>query len=321
MKIQKKFQAAVIGAGSIGAFFDNRTVKRILTHAHAYHSHPGFSLAAFIDTNKRRAQKAAQLWGGRAYGSISELFSNEVIDVVSVCVPDESHYTVLNELKDRPLKGGIIEKPLTGSPANSKKIADSTLFSRNPFLVNYTRRFDPKYQALRKKIQSGAFGKFVSGNAFYGKGLLHNGSHILDLLLFFGFEVERAEVHKRVFDFYRGDPTCAATLHVRGGGIFTMNMVPHSLYRVLEFDLLFEKGRVRAMQDCLLLEEFTPKKDKVFDGYTVLVQGKSTKIDPSGYLFSVVNNLYESLTGKNKPLSTVQDGYEVEKLCAMILKK
>ena len=86
---------------------------------------------------------------------------------------------VINELNPKIL---LLEKPLAISLEGAKKI--KKLCETKPDLivfVNYVRRYLPLVKKWRDKIISGEIGSFLSGNIIYGKGLLTNGSHFINL--------------------------------------------------------------------------------------------------------------------------------------------
>ena len=62
-KTQKKacYKALIVGAGKMGAFFDEPGSDNIFTHAHAYNNHPGFELSGFVDIDGKRARRASRL--------------------------------------------------------------------------------------------------------------------------------------------------------------------------------------------------------------------------------------------------------------------
>jgi len=316
-----KLNAAIIGAGQIGAFFDAPGSKSALTHAHAYNLHHGFEIVGFVDTNYSKAQKAAKMWGGRAYKRIDDLFKKESIDVVSLCVPDEFHYDACQELKKYNLRGGILEKPLADKLNESYGISLDKFFTDKKFLVNYHRRYVPEFQELEAKIKSGAYGRLVAGNAYYGKGTLHNASHLLDLLLFFGFQAIDSKVFLEVNDFYRNDPSCSFVLFLKQGGVFSFNAVPAKLYKIIEMDFCFEKARLRILDGGLFIEEYLIESDKFFKGYKIPVLAKKVRTKLTRALYFSVDNLYNAITKNKAILCTVKDGYSVHKLCEEIKKK
>ena len=314
----QKFNALIIGAGKIGAFFDLPKDKKILTHAHAYYNHPHFEIVGFVDSNYSQAQKASKIWGGRAYKNLSEAFVDKKIDVVSICVPDELHYSFLKELEKYSILGGITEKPLTTSLKHSKEIINSRFYKKLPFVLNYTRRFLPQFQEIQSKIISGKYGKFLGGNINYGKGLLHNGSHLIDLLNYFGLSVKKFSTFWGINDFYKEDHSYSAILETESKAKINLNVFPAFYYRIFEMDLIFEKGRIKIIKDGFEIEEYAVENDDVFKGYKVLRLVKIYHTDLKSSLSYTLENLYGSIVYGEKVLCTLYDGYEVQNTCEKI---
>ena len=126
----------------------------------------------------------------------------ETIDVAIVASPDETHYALLKELVGRPLRLVIAEKPLTKTLEQATEIVDLYKRKNIPVAVNYTRRFAKGIVSLRNDIREENFGKPLRGVGYYGKGILHNGSHMVDLLNFFFGNVQSKEVFETINDFY-----------------------------------------------------------------------------------------------------------------------
>ena len=86
------FNVLIVGAGNIGAFYDNPESKNVLTHAHAFYKHLNFQIIGFIDINESKAENAAQIWGGKKFINIKDAFNESNIDVVVNDTPDEFHF-------------------------------------------------------------------------------------------------------------------------------------------------------------------------------------------------------------------------------------
>ena len=179
-----KYKAVIIGAGRIGAQFDFPKNKEILTHAHAYYKHPKVKLMGFFDVNKGAAKKAAKKWGCNAYFDLTEMFKNEKPDIVSICTPDKFHYSVLLKVVKYKPKIVICEKPITTSLEHTRKIIKFYKKAGVSILINYPRRFDKKIHVIKKAIDEGRYGKILCASGIYTKGILHNGSHLIDLCYF-----------------------------------------------------------------------------------------------------------------------------------------
>ena len=313
--MKRQYKAAVIGAGNIAAVFDDPQSKDVLTHAHAYSLHPGFKLCGFADLDEEKAKTAAKRWGGRAYSSVADLVEHEHPEVISVCTPDETHAEVVKQLEGKNILGGILEKPLAAGLIDAKAIAASSLVKKGKFIVNYSRLFVPEFQMLRQDYRQGAYGRLIAATGYYGKGLLHNGSHMTSLLHWlFG----NMKVVKKLFsinDFTNNDPSVSAVLQFSAGAEGVLHIIDSRLYTMFELDLLFEKARVRMVESGHKLEIYGLEKSKRYIGYTMMNLQETITTSLGRSLSFGVENLYNWLEGSQLPVSTVDEALTVQKIC------
>lgn len=312
------YKVIIIGAGMIAGGYDLPGDEAIITHAHAYREHPGFTLKGFIDINPEQAMRAALTWGGQGYTSLDDAFKSQDIDIACLAVPDLEHYKLLKELVKYDLKVVLAEKPLCKTVAEAREIGWLYAQCKTAVAVNYSRRFLPELAGLRQEIKSGAWGAFRGGTGWYGKGLAHNGSHILDLLLYLLEGVERVQCLTEISDFYPDDPTVSAELYTTGGGLFMLQAFSCQYYSILEMDLLFEKGRVRICDGGGTLEYYHVREHPDYKGYKVLEHEYNSETSMRQLQWHVADNLYQHLQHGEKLKCSILDGIQVMELCSLI---
>lgn len=312
------FHAIIIGAGKIGAFYDSPGSDLCLSHAHAFSMHPGFKLRGFVDIDIQRAQRAARLWGGTAFESIAQAFEDTKTDVVCIAAPDATHYRLLSEISGHPLKAVLTEKPLTQTLREAEEVVAIYGGNHIPVCVNYRRCFVPEFRMLRDEIKSGIFGEYLTGTGYYGKGLLHNGSHLIQLLAFLLGDVRECMFRSGENDFYPDDPSVSAVLYFEDGKAFHMHHVDCRLFTIFEVDLFFEKGRVRIYETGFKIEYSEPRKQSVFPDYDFLVKTRDIETRLGKSLFFAVDNIYEHLTRAVPLQCTIDDAFKTMLVCDMI---
>ena len=186
----EKYSVGIIGAGNIASGFDDPSSSEVLTHAHAFSLHKRISRLIFYDRQTAKAKLAAHRWSAEAVPSFSS-FMKRRPDIIVLCTPDRSHYSVLIELLDGSPRLVLCEKPLTAKSSDSFDIVRRYRRKKVPLLVNYQRRFDPAVNALKRDFQNGRLGRILNVSVRYSKGILHNGSHAVDLLRFLFGEATR----------------------------------------------------------------------------------------------------------------------------------
>lgn len=315
----KVYSVLIIGAGKIGAFFDTPERSEVLTHAHAFSSHTGFRLVGFVDVDISQADKAATVWGGKAFRTLSDAFARQMIDVIVVAVPDDIHYPLLQVLAAHKPKLVFAEKPLTKRLEEAEEII--RLYNEQNIIlgVNYTRRFVPELKILRNEIGMGKFGKFLAGTGYYGKGTLHNGSHLIDLLRFLIGEISATRTISKIHDYFDDDPSCSAVLNMADGGEFIMQAVDCRAYTIFEMDLLFEKKRVRLVEAGLRIKEYDIIESTLFDGYRNPVFSNALSTGLKCAFNNATEMIYDQLSFGDKFCCSGEDALLTQKVCLSIL--
>lgn len=313
--MEKEYNVLIIGAGNIGAFFDTPSSPNVLTHAHAFTRTKGFNLLGFVDADSKRAEKASHLWNTTYFESLEKAFEKNNIDIVSLCAPDEYHYELLQKLSNFPIKLVFAEKPLAKNLKEAQEI--TRLYNKKNIkcLVNYSRRFVNEFADLKNSILSKAYGKFVCGNGYYGKGTIHNGSHLIDFLRYVIGEIKETKIFNYDFDFYKDDPSVSAVLKFENGGTFTMSNMPCDNYTIFEIELLFEKARIRITDSGFKIEIYEVLNNSLFKGYRNLVKRDELNTSLGNAMANAVVNIYNNLSFDEKLKCTLEDGYRALEVC------
>lgn len=307
------YKATIIGAGNIAAGFDSPESEKILTHAHAVVAHPDFELLGFYDTDEKKALEATERWGGRTYVDIESAV--EEADMVCCCVTDRFHGEVLKKIAQFHPKIVIAEKPLAATYEEAKEIQD-LYEGKTPLVVNYSRRFLKEFHSLKNEINS--YGKFLKGVGYYGKGILHNGSHMIDILRFLLGEVEEAEVlGTPIFDFESSDPSCDVVLKIQQEN-FYMLAIDCRAVTIFEMELFFERARVRILNGGEKIEIYHVEASDTYAGYKNYLLREERVVDYSQAMTGLMENVSRFLKREQQLNCTLKDGLDVLNICMRI---
>ena len=189
-----KINTLLIGLGNIGCGYDYNinfevdkpeSSSKIFTHARAVTCHPSFNLIAGIDICKSARERFEVIYKNSTFDSIDSFLDHENnnIDFVIIAVHPKFQPMLIEEVIEKVCpRVLLIEKPIALSMEESRKV--QSICKRKPNLivcVNYIRRYLPFFLDWKKIIESKKLGEFLHGNIVYGKGLLTNGSHFLNL--------------------------------------------------------------------------------------------------------------------------------------------
>jgi predicted dehydrogenase len=180
----------ICGAGNQGAFSDipgNENSSKIISFAHACKHHKKTREMIFVDKSINKARKAAEIWGGIYCETIKKAFAQlHMPDIVVISTNDDSHYEILKELAECPLKLVIVEKPICNDLIQAREIVELYKAKGTPLMVNYTRRFLPYYEDLKQRYEAGEFGLLIGACVNFNRGFIHTGSHGVDLVNWLG---------------------------------------------------------------------------------------------------------------------------------------
>jgi predicted dehydrogenase len=255
-------RAAIIGCGFIAGLYDvPKRDRAVRSHAKAYWLEPASRLVAVVDRNRDRAREFATRWQvPSVYDNVATMMDAEPAEIVSICTPDETHLDVLEEcLASRSLKAIWCEKPLGTDLARAGGLVDACRQKGIVLAVNYQRRWDRLVGHLKQALQEGRLGDLQKVVVYYGKGVLHNGSHAIDLLLDWFGAPEKLQVIRKQFDFATADPTVDAWLVLGGVPVYLVG-IDSRHYSLFEMDLFGTRGRVTLANFGNWLEWF-PRKN------------------------------------------------------------
>jgi len=316
--MKNKYNVLIIGAGNIGAFFDTPVSDNVLTHAHAFTKHKGFNLAGFVDLDIEKAKKAVLIWGGKVFKNIEEALVKEHIDIICIAVPDNCHYAILKSISHANIKFVFAEKPFVSNMAEAVEIVQLYKQRKIPLAVNYFRRFIPEFQKIKKDISENLYGEYMAGVGYYGKGILHNGSHLIDLLVYFIGEIKKSEYISSIFDFTKDDPSISSLLSFDNSKDFFLQCIDSRLYTIFEIELFFKKKRISIKDLGCKIEEYDIIDGKFLKGYKNIVKTKEIITSCKKSLYYSVDNIYNHLTKGEEIKCSIDNAYKVMQTCLQI---
>lgn len=186
---KSKYAVLIIGAGKQGCLCDapgSENSNKIISFAHAFKEHESFDLIGFVDKDPEKALKASTIWDCKlANTGFEYVLTYLKIDIAVVATPDETHYEILKQLAEYPLKLVIVEKPLCETVRQAKEIVELYKAKNIPLMVNYTRRYLPYYENLKQGYQDGKFGEIEKYFIVFNRGFVHSGTHAADFMSWF----------------------------------------------------------------------------------------------------------------------------------------
>jgi len=132
------------------------------------------------------------------------LDNNENPDIAIIATSTQSHFDLLTHLIKRQVKKIVIEKPVVQTSSQAKKINKLLKNSSSQLFINYERRRHINYKNLKRQIEEKKWGEVLSYNALFASNqdslfinelyegaLLHDTTHMLDIVMFLFGEVTK----------------------------------------------------------------------------------------------------------------------------------
>jgi len=116
-----------------------------------------FRIVAACDIVKAKRDKIADKYGCKTYANIKDLVADPEVELVDIATRSVDHY----RHAAMALKAGkdvLIEKPMTVSYAEARRLQGLAKKSKGNLYVRHNRRFDPDFLHVREIIASGVLG-------------------------------------------------------------------------------------------------------------------------------------------------------------------
>ncbi len=187
-----EYNVLIIGAGNKGALSDapgSGNEHKYLSYAHAVKDHPGFELCGFSDYIAHKRYEADKIWQPSGIKDFNDL-------IIIIATNDDVHYENLIEYSKRKPILVICEKPLCTDVSQAREIVELYKSKGIPLMVDYTRRFIPKWQKIKVDIDAGLYGKFIKGYCYFNRGWKHTASHFIDHALWYNGTLDNIRIEK-----------------------------------------------------------------------------------------------------------------------------
>jgi predicted dehydrogenase len=314
----------IVGCGNVAGGYDmaGGDARFPLSHAGAYRHHGGFDLRACVEPDDDRREGFMRHWGiAEGAASMQELLDRGCrVDVVAICSPTARHAEHLAAALRFGPRLVVCEKPVTPSLAETRHWVERYEAEGVALLVNHTRRWAPDVVRLARALAEGERGRLRSVSGTYSKGLLNNGSHMLDLLRMLCGDLTVVAAGEPRADFFAHDPSVPFLLRSGAGVPITVNVADAADYSIFELQVVTSDG-VSAMEEGgQRWRERTVVPSPTFAGYRALDAGRFVDGEYRSAMTRMVGNQFEFLQSGALIACTGRDALAAQELCARVLE-
>lgn len=257
--------------------FEDFSTESIYSHAKAYRKSESFRDLAFFDLDTDRAKELAAKAGGSVYASVSEIMSGFRPDAVSVCTPDDLHFSYAKQvmLSGFPPRIILIEKPVCNTMCELTELSQLESLVNTRVIVNHSRRFDEAHQQLRALLNSNELGPPVRIHVDYYGGWRHIGVHIVDILQYLFDDVMALDsVEYCCGSRYADDPTLNVTGRI-GNAVLRFDGFEEAFYQVIDMNIMCQSGQIKITDFGKHIEVLKKAVNQEFEN--VLVHDKAVR--------------------------------------------
>jgi predicted dehydrogenase len=314
----------IVGCGNIAGGFDAERPagQPPLTHAGAFTRHGGFHVEACVEPDAERRAVFMRRWGiDHGFDDmtgVAAAYAPGSFGVVSLCSPTSVHAEQLEAALALKPRLVFCEKPVTPTLAQTEALVQRCAAAGVPLAVNHTRRWAPDVQRLAAELKAGAWGAVRSAVGTYNKGVLNNGSHLVDLLHLLLGPMTLQHAGAALADHWPDDPTVPALLRTSSGIPVHLNTAHAADCAIFELQLITATA-VIVMEDGGLQWRVRRVIDSPhFRNYRVLDGGERFAGEYLQATQRAVANLHAHLAHGEPLASTGASALAAQRLCEEI---
>lgn len=300
------YTVLLIGLGNIGMLYDIKLppAEHVLSHARAFMLHPNFNLVGAVDPAPKLRELFSKIYKIPAVSTLSELFLEASPDVVVIASPTATHLSVIKEvLQLCSPKQILCEKPLAYSSEDAQAIVDQCRKQGVQLFVNYIRRADPGVMAIKTRIKMGQICVPFKAVIWYSKGLLHNGSHFLDLMTYWFGSAKAANIvdRGRRINEHDAEPDCLIRFEA-GTAIFCSTKEENFSHYTIE--IIATNGRLRYEQGGVMEWQASCPHPTLDHYFQLQPTAEVIENDMKRYQYNVADQLSRALNEEAHSLCT-----------------
>lgn len=354
---ESEYTAALIGCGRIGYSLGlDKKREQPASHTMALQANTAIRLVCGCDTNSltldqwHKANKKCQV-----YTNSANLYARHKPEIIVIAVNENAHLKeTLDAIATNP-KLIILEKPVALNMAEAMCIKDAAQSHNVPILVNHERRFSDDYNFVKSILAEIGPLQSINASLFSGMrvfsekeettgnySLLHDGTHLIDIVLFL-LEDEEASTVKNLNELKTASGLLqAASLfktkerllnsilyHPVISGLkrdeeknvrnlsahyktqkcpdVTITINGSSKYFGFDIDIRGSEGRILIGNGYFKL--FRRQESKLYSNFYSLEEDKSVKVPKkTGFFSNMVQNAVDFLDGEAQLKSSLQNG-------------
>ena len=311
-KRTRTYRVGIIGCGRMADTIDEEKrngpgrLPQPTSLAGAYRQVCGTELVAAADTNRERLEAFSGRWGvDHLYGDYRKMLAEEALDIVSIATHAHLHRDMTVATAKAGVKGILCEKAMAANLAEADNMIEACDRAGTILSVHYHNRWDPMMVRTRQLVADGAIGRLISVAGNMGPALVHEASHLFDLIRFFsGDEVSWVFGHLDSDVPPSDDPGGSGYMQLRGGAHAFVNATSGCPVG-FELDLIGTEGRIRVGYH---VDELWTLIDGVYGGRVLAGRKIPQRVEFKSGTVRAIEELIECIEHGRESSCTGHDG-------------
>lgn len=324
--MKSSMNIALIGCGRIGYLLENDPLRRKPCTHYGGLAAARLRCTHLCDKNKNRLSRLAETAGipaSNCFTDYRELFRRTAPHLAVIATWTDSHAACGIAAAKSGTRVIVLEKPITSSLKDAAKLIDTCREHGTHLLINHERRYDNRYRTVKKMLQSGIIGdvKTVHGSILTaghrgpslpeqgGGPLLHDGTHLVDMMRFLFGDIQWVEG-----EFSREKRSCGfedratAWCRTSGGVDLFMEAGGSRDYFVFELVISGTEGKIIIGNGYESL--LTRRKSRLYTGFKDLVEKPFPSFGKNNCFHEIYREARSLLAGNETVItSSGLDGY------------
>lgn len=322
-----RHEIALIGCGRIGFILENdRLRNKPCTHFGGA-SAAGLKITSACDLNIERLKefgKTAQINEESLFTDYKALLKTKKPQMVIIATWTDTHASIALEAIKNGSEIIILEKPAASSLSMINKIITESRKTGCRIIVNHERRFDGRYNRVKQMLADDVIGGVKTVNArmltgaYRGKSqieegggpLLHDGTHLVDIIRFFFGDIIVVQGEFQRFTRTSGfEDSASAWLRTENGINIFMEAGGGRKYFQFELEIWGTDGKILIGNGYNRL--FLKKKSVLYTGFNDLAETKFPAYKNRNCFTELYRSASSMLKGKDTAdVSGIVDGYK-----------
>lgn len=313
-------------------------------HAASVVAREDAELVAVCDVKQDRADQKAELYQCRAYYDYLEMFEQENLDVIHICLPHNLHAPVTIDAAKKGIHV-LTEKPMSIHYQDAVEMIEAADEADVTLGVIFQNRYNPGSQLIKKMIEAGDLGAIKSGklsvtwdrsDEYYqnsdwkgtweqegGGVVIDQAIHTMDLMRWFvnsDLKYVDASISNRAHELIEVEDAAEGVIAYQNGVVTAFHAINYYTYDApVEIELHCEKGIAKMVADQATV---TLNDGQVFIADNNPLETFTYEDGVKGYWgvshVKQINNFYETLTGKSKLDIPAEEALKTQEMISAI---